>query len=329
MSTSPTRASPSCRLADGGAAAGRPYPILVLTGKQGSGKSTLARILRFLIDHQACALLVEPRSARDLMVTALTGWLLAYDNVSAVPTWLSDCLCRLVCGGGFAGRELFTNDERCIVHAQRPVILNGIDDFVRRGDLRDRCVFLELAPIARARRRTEDEFWKAFHADCPRILGGVLDAIAGALRALPTIRVESLPRMADHAKWGEAIVRSLGWPPSQFLSAYDGNLRDASLEMLQDSAAGLALLGMAERFTAGWSGSPAELHGLVTKAVGPAIAASAPWPKTPRNFSLELRRLIPQLRMHGLAIEFQRGNRGRVITLTADPSESVDQPLGA
>jgi energy-coupling factor transporter ATP-binding protein EcfA2 len=302
---------------------------LVLTGEQGSGKSTLARILRFLIDPQACPLLVEPRSARDLMVTALSGWLLAYDNLSAIPTWLSDCLCQLVYGGGFAGRELFTNDERSIIHAQRPVILNGIDDFVRRGDLRDRCVFLELSSIARPRRRTEDEFWKAFHADCPRILGGVLDAIAGALRVLPTIQVESLPRMADHAKWGEAIVRSLGWPSSQFLSAYDGNLRDASLEMLQDSVAGLALLGMADKFTAGWSGSPSELHELVAKSVSPAVAASAPWPKTPRNLTVELRRLVPQLRMHGLAIEFQRGNRGRVITLSADPSAAADPPPGA
>ncbi len=157
----------------------------------------------------------------------------------------------------------------------------------------------------------------------------MLDAIAGALRALPTIQVESLPRMADHAMWGEAIVRSLGWKPSQFLSAYDGNLRDASLELLQDSVAGIALLGMADKFTAGWSGSPSELHGLVTKAVGRAIATSAPWPKTPRNFSLELRRLVPQLRMHGLAIDFRRGNRGRVITLTADPSATVDPSPGA
>jgi hypothetical protein len=155
------------------------------------------------------------------------------------------------------------------------------------------------------------------------MLGAVLDAIAGALRALPAIQMESLPRMADHAKWGEAVVRSLGWKPSQFLLAYDGNVRDASLELLQDSVAGLALLGMADKFTAGCSGFPSELHELVAKSVGPAVAASAPWPKTPRNLTVELRRLIPQLRMHGLAIEFQRGNRG-VITLTADPSAAAD-----
>ena len=46
-----------------------PYPILSLHGEQGSAKSTLARILRLLVDPQACPLLVEPASTRDLMVT--------------------------------------------------------------------------------------------------------------------------------------------------------------------------------------------------------------------------------------------------------------------
>ena len=124
-----------------------PYPVLVLNGEHGSTKSTLARILRLLIDPQFPPLLGEPRSARDLMVTAAHGWLLAYDNITAMPTWLSDCLCQLVYGGGISNRALFTNDERHIIHAQRPVLLCGIDDFVRRGDLRDRCVFLELPPI--------------------------------------------------------------------------------------------------------------------------------------------------------------------------------------
>jgi energy-coupling factor transporter ATP-binding protein EcfA2 len=300
-----------------------PYPVLVLTGEQGSAKSTLARILRLLIDPHSCPLLVEPRSTRDLMVTASNGWLLAYDNLSAIPTWLSDCLCQLVYGGGLSSRELFTNEERSTIYAQRPVVLNGIDDFVRRGDLRDRCVLLELSPISRARRRSEDELSRAFDADYPRILGGVLDALAGALRALPLIQLPALPRMADHARWGEAIGRALGWKPMQFMFAYDSNLSEASMEMLQDSAAGLALLGMAARFAGGWSGTPTELHVLVTNAVGRAVATSAHWPKTPRHFSREIRGLLPQLRMHGLEIEFQRGKSGRVVTVTADPGATL------
>ena len=107
-----------------------PYPILSLHGEQGSAKSTLAKIVRLLVDPQACPLLVEPASTRDLMVTAVNGWLLAYDNISSIPNWLSDGLCRLVYGGGFSGRALFSNQERVTVQAQRPVILNGIEDFV-------------------------------------------------------------------------------------------------------------------------------------------------------------------------------------------------------
>jgi hypothetical protein len=59
---------------------------------------------------------------------------------------------RFAFGGGYASRALFTNDERSVIFAQRPVILVGIDDFVKRGDLRDRSVFLNLAPIPRTGR---------------------------------------------------------------------------------------------------------------------------------------------------------------------------------
>jgi hypothetical protein len=48
------------------------------------------------------------------------------------------CPCRLAFGGGYASRTRFTNDERSVIFARRPVILVGIDDFVKRGDPRDR-----------------------------------------------------------------------------------------------------------------------------------------------------------------------------------------------
>ena len=60
------------------------------------------------------------------MATAVNGWLLAYDNISTIRRWMSDTLCQLVFGAGFAGRALFTNDERTVIYAQRPVFLSGI-----------------------------------------------------------------------------------------------------------------------------------------------------------------------------------------------------------
>ena len=115
------------------------------------------------------------------------------------------------------GPALFSDDERHVIHAQRPVILNGIDEFVQRDDLADRCVFLHLPPIDAASRRAEAEFWRAFRAERPAILGGLLNAVVGGLRELPSVRLTELPRMADFACLGEAVGRGLGWPEGTFL----------------------------------------------------------------------------------------------------------------
>jgi len=292
-----------------------PYPILAIHGEQGSAKSTLARILRLLIDPQSSPLLLQPKSTRDLMATAVNGWLLAYDNISVILSWLSESLCQLVFGGGFAGRALFSNDERSVIHAQRPVILNGIDEFVRRGDLTDRTVFLHLPSILPTARRAEDEFWTSFHVDYPRILGGVLDAVVGGLHTLPSVSLPELPRMADYAKWGEAVGRGLGWASDTFLSAFNDNRQDATLMALEDSAVGNVLLEIAMGMTT-WEGSAAELHYDLTRCVGKKVAASARWPKTPIQFSNELRRVASQLYMHGVSIQFSRNRDKRLVVLT-------------
>jgi hypothetical protein len=142
-----------------------PYPILVLNGDQNSGKSTLARILRLLNDPQACPVLALPGSTEDLMATTVNGWLLVYENITAIPGWFSDCVCQLAFGGGFARRKFYTNDERSVIYAQRPVVLVGIGDFVVRGDLRDRSVFLHLPPIPDTSMLAERTFWPQFRAD--------------------------------------------------------------------------------------------------------------------------------------------------------------------
>ena len=78
-----------------------PYPVLALFGEQGSAKSTTGRLLRDLVDPNSAPLRAEPRDGRDLMIGANNSWCLAYDNLSHIPPWLSDALCRLSTGGGF------------------------------------------------------------------------------------------------------------------------------------------------------------------------------------------------------------------------------------
>ena len=94
----------------------------------------------------------------------------------------------------------------------RPVILNGIEEFVSRPDLADRAMILTLAPIAEMSRRTEKRSCgPTFEAEHPHILGVLLDAVAEGLKRLPNTRLPRLPRMADFALWVTACELAF-WP---------------------------------------------------------------------------------------------------------------------
>src|SRR5690606_32570828 len=85
---------------------------------------------------------LRPREERDLLIAARNGWVIALDNLSGTPVWLSDALCRLATGGGWSTRELYSDTDEVLINVQRPVILNGIDDLLSRDDLRDRAIIL-------------------------------------------------------------------------------------------------------------------------------------------------------------------------------------------
>jgi hypothetical protein len=174
-----------------------PYPMIALSGEQGSAKSTFCAILRALLDPNTSSLRALPREDRDLFIAAKNGHILAFDNVSNLPAWISDTLCRLATGGGFAVRQLYTDQDEVLFDAARPVILNGIENIVIRPDLADRAVLLTLEPIPEERRLPEAEIWAAFEAARPSILGALLDAAAKGLAMLPQTRLERLPRMAE------------------------------------------------------------------------------------------------------------------------------------
>ena len=218
----------------------------------------------------------EARSTRDLMISAVNGWLLVYDNISSLPSWLSDSLCRLATGGGFATRTLYSNKEQSVIYAQRPIVLNGIDEFVRKADLADRGVFLHPPTIFDFQRREEKEFWRSFRQNQPGILGGLLDVIVGALREFPSVQLASLPRMADFARFGEAVGRGLGWPDGRFLSIYLNNRREATASKLEQSPLGTVLLELLEAHggSLDWTMPPAEALYIFTKAADKKVAAS-------------------------------------------------------
>src|SRR6266851_5675604 len=180
------------------------YPILAESGKPGAAKTTAAMGLRQLIDPNAVPLCDTPRNRDDLKAHAKNNAMIAYDNLSGMPGWLADDLCRVATGGGLGGRRLYTDDDDAGFNVKRPVIINGVNDLATRGDLADRAVLLTLEAIPDAERRTDAEMDEAFQYAQLRILAGLVDMVAMGLRRREAVAKQRrpLPRMADFALWG-------------------------------------------------------------------------------------------------------------------------------
>jgi hypothetical protein len=305
-----------------------PYPALVLSGEQGSAKSTFSAILRSLLDPNTAPLRALPREDRDLFIAASNGHVLAFDNVSGLPAWISDTLCRLATGGGFAVRQLYTDQDEVLFDAARPVILNGIEDIVTRPDLADRAVFLTLEPIPEERRRPEAELWAAFEAERARLLGVLLDAVVEGLKRLPHTQLPRLPRMADFALWASACETAI-WPAGTFWSAYCGN-RDEAVEGVIDAdpVAAAVRAVMTERTV--WTGTASDLLGALGEVAGERIAKSKTWPDSPRALSGRLRRAATFLRKIGIEVSFEREGRARtrIVRITAAGADPLPERGG-
>ena len=311
-----------------------PYPVLVLSGEQGSAKSTFSAILRALLDPNTAPLRALPREDRDLFIAATNGHVLTFDNVSGLPAWISDTLCRLATGGGFAVRQLYTDQDEVLFDAARPVILNGIEDIVTRPDLADRAIFLTLEPIPEERRRTEAELWAAFEAERPRILGVLLDAVMQGLKMIQKTKLERLPRMADFALWATACETAL-WPAGTFWSAYCGNRDEAVENVIEGDPVAAAVRAMMMERTerterTDWTGTATDLLGALAEAAGERIAKAKTWPNSPRALSGRLRRAATFLRKIGIEIDYTKEGRARtrVIHITATGNFTVPDHSG-
>jgi hypothetical protein len=217
----------------------RPFPVLAVAGEHGTAKTTMLKMLRRLVDPNVADLRAFPKQEDDLVIAAVNGWIIGLDNVSALPDWLSDALCRLSTGAGFGKRMLYADADEVLFQAKRPIMLNGIPEVATRGDLADRALGVVLATIAAY--REEDDLWAAYAAAQPRLVGALLDVVVGALGAFPTVQLERLPRMADFARWATAAEGALSWPRGRFMKAYIENRAAASEQTLEASTVATAL----------------------------------------------------------------------------------------
>jgi phage/plasmid primase-like uncharacterized protein len=292
-----------------------PFPILKVWGEPGAAKSTLTEVLRSLVDPHKVTRRRLPREERDLFIAANNAWALTYDNLSQVPEWLSNALCTMATGGGFATRALYKDHEEQLFDAKRPVIINGVENFITKHDLADRTILLELPFIPADERQREREFKDKFEARRPRILGALLDVVAHGLRAFPEVPEEDWPRMADFAHWITACESAL-WEPGTFRKAYDTNRKKATQSAIDDDLVATALRGFINEDESEWTGTTAELLNALTERIGEKQAKEKDWPQTPRALTGRLEKARGGLRLVGITIEQAgRTNKGRVLKI--------------
>jgi len=283
----------------------RPFVVLILQGEQGSAKSTVERILRALVDPSTAPLRTTPRNEHDLYIASTSSWVVAYDNISSLPQWLSDAICKLSTGGGFSTRTLYEKREQELFDAIRPVILNGITDVATRPDLLDRSITLRMPHIGEEDRKPESAIWKELDEAAPEVLGFLFDAVSSALKNLPATKLEKLPRMADFALWVTAAEQALGWEEGGFLKAYNDNRGDANRQALEASPVAAAVwLFMKDRDE--WQGTATELYHKLGSAATDAMKRSKAWPAAPNSLGGEMKRLAPALRGVGIEVEDYR-----------------------
>ena len=265
------------------------HPILALFGEQGTGKSTACRLLVDLVDPSPVPLRKPPRDMDSWVTAAAGSWVVGLDNLSAVPDWLSDTLCRAATGDGDVRRQLYTDSGLAVFAFRRVLLLNGIDLGGLRGDLTERLLAIRLDPIPDARRRTEKGLAEAWAAARPRLLGALFGEVARMASQLPYVRLGTSPRMADFA----AVLAALD---DGGLERYSESARAMSADSLSADPFIAALLTLAAPF----EGKAAELLALVTPA---EERPPRGWPTNPRHVTTALRRNAPALRHQGWTVD--------------------------
>jgi hypothetical protein len=281
------------------------FSHLVLEGAQGSAKSTTARLLQALVDPNDAGLCGPPKNEDDATVTALDAGVLCYDNLSGCKASLADLFCRFSTGQGYRSRTLYSNLESTIARVRLPIILNGIDATVMRGDLLERCITLKLPAVNKANRLTEQGIWSDFAGMQPAVLGALLDAVSCGLRNLPGTTLADPPRMSDFATFVTACESSLPWRAGQFITAYTQVMESANCDLAESDPVASALVEWADQFIKpGMSIEmvPRDLLVQLNEVTSESPKDMRHWPPDGQSLAYRLARVGPVLRAQGLEV---------------------------
>ena len=299
-----------------------PHIGTTIIGRQGSGKSTLHRLFQNLIDPSSADLLTLPTKADDLVQVAEHHYLATFDNVGWLTTTQSDILCRAITGAGNEKRELYTTDESFIRQFIRCIGINGISVPIEKSDLFSRMLLLPWTPIKTGERRTDAEMKAQILSDSPKLIGAMLSTLVKAIQLYPDIKPELDARMADYVKWGIAITKAIGLEQCDFENAYAANLATQDEEVVKSSMVAEQFISYMEQT------NKVVVEGTATKLktdieawvnplddygrpIGDLLSKKTGWPKTAKDFSIQLTEVAPALESLGYIVSVSRTSKAR------------------
>lgn len=303
-----------------------PRPAITFHGPQGASKTTTARCLKSITDPSLLISVDLGKSPADLAQILDHHGVPCLDNLTNIPAWAADMLCRGITGGAFSKRELYSDDSDIILSFMRPVIITGINIPTHAPDLLDRLLLIELERISPGKRVDEATFWKRFDEGRSKLFGALLDAIAGTLKHLPHIKLPRMARMADFTRIACAYAEYAGIGSKKMLSIIMKHTRLQTEEVLAADPVGSAIFEFIKEKES-WTGTPTKLLELLGKSA--PIPRPHDWPKQANNLTRKMNALHSTL--NDLGVKFTKGagrRNGRQLTLkykakSSSPSSSA------
>jgi len=275
-----------------------PHPILILHGEHGSGKSTVGRYMKMLVDPSAVLTHALPKDSQGLFQKLDHHWLVAFDNVSRLSYEVSDGLCRTVTGEGMEKRALYTDDEDFLRAYRRCVMLTAITNPAYGEDLLSRAILIETERLSKiVDEETLDPKWREA---VPGILGYMFDVLVEAMKALPSVPRQDLPRMADFAVWGMAAAPALGFTGEEFMADYRKAIDEKWRDAVEASPFASAIVDLVDFQGGSWSGTATQLYDAITPTDD---LPNKSFPKNPRGVSARLTKQAAALRAVGVNIK--------------------------
>ncbi len=285
------------------------HPLLVVHGCAGSAKTFLMRLLHKLVDPASPEVQSFSKEHRAFIISLAQFYFAGFDNVFKISQEVSDRLCRSVTGDGIVDRQYHTNDDPLIHTFQRVVVVTGINNVALAPDLLERAITINLEAIPDGRRREEAEIIAEFEAMRPRLFGAMVETLAQALKIFPSVRLPSLPRMADFARYGFAIAQAMGHRGEEFLEAYAANGVLRNEHVLDENRVAKAIVELVEECPSR-TYTATELYKELARKAEAGHYDGKGWPGAPHIMGREINVVSSNLEACGIHIKRGRGSSG-------------------